>query len=135
MAATEPCFYCGKPAAILCDGVLGTLKAPGTNVADRAAKAYTCNRPLCREHVNKHIPIHYNMGRRRSHWDSWDYCEDCIREGMDFGGNRIVKGHQVALVLVTMEEGLALQRRRLMRVGAEWPTLAGDPFLLVGGFW
>lgn len=121
MKSEAKCFYCGSPAPLLCDGYLGSLAAPDGKTAD-SKKQFTCDRPLCLEHVKERIRFHVSCRpRSKSHWDSYDYCDDCVKEERRFGDARIHKGMQKGTILLPMEEGLAMQRRRLFKVG-EQPT-------------
>lgn len=118
----KTCFFCGRLSQVLCDGILAWLRDKGNpKVMDRSAKAFTCDRAMCRACVAQSGMIHFNM-KPKHVWDSRDYCRDCVREGFHEGGNpnifgtMIVNGKQRRAYLVTMADGLALQARRSLCV-------------------
>jgi hypothetical protein len=132
MGDAQPCYYCGRPSTILCDGTLGHEKEPGATVAKRGGRHFTCDRPLCPAHIKERMRVHYNA-RPRHYWDSLDYCEDCIREERNFGDSRILHGRQRLSRLLTMEEGLAMQRRRMFHAKMEvHARAAGDSIAIAG---
>lgn len=103
------CCYCDEPATLLCDGLLGRIKAdrpfkaPGApNVidTDRDDWRVTCDRPLCRRHARK-VGVKHWCGPDGCAVDTVDLCRECTEP---HGGP-----------LVSEEAALALRRRRAMR--------------------
>ncbi len=105
------CFFCGLPSTLLCDGHLAWLSDDGISTS-RKAKEFTCDRRLCRACAKQEGLIHFNMGKN-SHWDSRDYCRDCIKEGRQIGESKPhYSKNRPNPDLVTEAQGLALQARR-----------------------
>lgn len=111
----EWCWFCGAKADLLCDGHLGWLKLvdlkrgkyPVIDTRQPERSQFRCDRPLCRACVKETIPIHMQT-TKGCEFHSWDYCADCVKEDRQtFSENNPATG-----LLVTIEEGTAMQRRR-----------------------
>jgi hypothetical protein len=89
------CFYCEKPASLLCDGVIGWLyggsnsfpgKEPyptintGRRTGNPEKSVFKCDRPLCAAHVQESYPVFYN-GEDKCTADTNDFCPGCVHEG------------------------------------------------------
>jgi hypothetical protein len=77
MRPTQNCFYCGKPATLLCDFILALPLGGYENghAVAKIAPMHTCDMPLCREHAEYRGWIHIKAAKRsQSGFDSYDYC-------------------------------------------------------------
>lgn len=125
MSSDKPrCFYCESPAIRFCDGILAWLAAPAELINGKYYRAvvaapgengvidprFICSRPLCEIHIESSSPVFFCRGKG-AHTDSKDYCETCVNEDRQHDA----KNRAAESVLVTQDEGEALQRRRLMR--------------------
>lgn len=94
-----PCHYCGTPATLLCDYVIGRPAEP----SDALRPPFTCDRPLCSGCTTRTGWMHLNMGRKRHVWDSFDRCPEHV-------------GAEDDLRPLTDDEARAIQRRLRMRL-------------------
>ena len=72
MADIETCFYCGKPASRICDGIIG--RKTGIEIKsfdDFEQSIITCDRPLCDDCVAESATIFFDgvSDRKLAHRD------------------------------------------------------------------
>ena len=105
------CFYCGEVADLLCDGILGYLKATRIvkgqiqeriDTQDLTKSIFSCDRPLCRACVANAFII--TFCGKKPFFDTRDYCAQCVAEG------RI--NAPTGQELFTLEDVHAFQKRR-----------------------
>ena len=69
MAKKETCLFCGKPATLLCDGIIGW------DADEDARGIFTCDAPMCRECATWHGNIFFSG--KAGGMETRDYCPLC----------------------------------------------------------
>lgn len=125
METPHTCYYCGQPALLLCDGVIGygyELER-GRKVMTAYTPVYTCDRAICQRCAAVSTPTFADgTNPDGSRWgEIWttDYCPACEREGRAPGG--MLQGHhQRDALFCSPEDGARRQRQR--QEGAARPS-------------
>jgi hypothetical protein len=116
METPDTCYYCGQPATLLCDGVLGYGYEldRGRKVMTTHTPVYTCDRALCQRCAVISSPIFFDGtnpdGTRWGEIDSHDYCRACNNEGRHPG--RYLHGNPNGVLWCSPEDGVRRQRQR-----------------------
>lgn len=114
----EWCWFCGAKAELLCDGHLAWLKLvdlkrgkyPVIDTRQPEKSQFRCDRPMCHACVKETHPLYLKTSKGCER-HSWDYCADCVKEHRQAFSDL----NPFADLLVTLEEGIALQKRRLFQ--------------------
>ena len=79
MASNDVCYYCGRQAEVLCDGIVRHIHNPDMPFG---CDFPTCDRPMCRGCTVESSPVFYDgttKGGRREGWvDTLDLCQQCV---------------------------------------------------------
>ena len=120
----ERCFYCDRPATLLCDFVLGLPtdgyeRSPDGTVylVAKIAPMHTCDMPLCRDHAQHRGNIHIKARKPIGGFDTIDHCPE-HRDVPDTGA-RVIRDEEVEQVRRAVR---ALALRRLMRERGSVPA-------------
>jgi hypothetical protein len=112
----EQCFYCDRPAPLLCDFRLG--RPFGGYAADRQGKyavpkldaPYTCDMPICRDHAELRGQLHVKAKAPLGGFDTFDFCPE--HQGGDDTKPEIIGDDEAERLRRAVR---ALANRRLMR--------------------
>jgi len=86
MAKSKNCLFCGAPAELLCDGIIGWDADEDENgMMEKCRGMFTCDAPMCRSCATWHGNIFFRG--KAGGMETRDYCPIC--EGIYKAGGHI----------------------------------------------
>jgi len=112
----QRCFYCNKPATLLCDFRLGlpfggyAIDQRGKYAVSKLDAPCTCDMPICRDHAELRGKIHIKARAPIGGFDTFDFCPE--HHGADDTRPEVISEDEAERLRRAVR---ALAQRRLMR--------------------